>query len=497
MIAKEVKLLAQNQGLRIHQYLDDWLLRADSQQECQVQAQKLVKLVQDLGWIINFQKSELTPTQKLDFLGYHFDLEKGLVFPTSKNLEKLQTKIEKINKSHMISARGLMSLIGTLVSLEKTVPLGKIHLRPIQWYLKRYWNYTQSLDKMIPVKKDLLQSLKWWSQANLLKGSPLHPLESTLSLFTDASEKGWGAHLGKDKISGIWSNKEQSLHINVLELKAVFLALKAFATKLQGQRVLICSDNQTVVSYLNKQGGTKSIQLVALVWRIIAWATPREIMIKARHIPGVLNVVADSLSRKDKVIHSEWELHPTVFKKICQIWHKPDLDMFATSANSKLPNYVSPIPDPQAWAIDALNIPWENLNGYAFCPVAIIPQMIQKMTTYPCQMIVIAPGWPGMMWFWDLINLSSKPPLTLPLWKKLLKQPHNRHFHSNLTYLNLHAWCLDSRQVRHPPSQVKWKTELRHLKGHLLGRSIQQGGPYIGNGAMRTRWSAQNPLFPK
>ena len=51
---------------------------------------KLGKLVQELGWLINFQKSELVPTQKLNFLGYQFDLQRGLVFPTQKKLDWLK-----------------------------------------------------------------------------------------------------------------------------------------------------------------------------------------------------------------------------------------------------------------------------------------------------------------------------------------------------------------------------------------------------------------------
>ena len=104
-----------------------------------------------------------------------------------------------------------------------------------------------------------------------------------------------------------------------------------------------------------------------------------------------------------------------------QVWHKPMVDMFATKLNHKLPIYVSPVPDANAMNIDALNISWECLDGYAFCPVALIPKVIQKMNTYRCKMIVVAPGWPGMHWFWDLVNLSTKLPLQLPHWPHLLK----------------------------------------------------------------------------
>ena len=89
--------------------------------------------------------------------------------------------------------------------------------------------------------------------------------------------------------------------------------------------------------------------------------------------------------------------------------------------------------------IDALNISWEGLDGYAFCPVVLIPKVIQKMNTYRCKMIVVAPGWPRMHWFWDLVNLSTKPPLQLSHRPHLLKQPFSRKFHQNLMCLNLHV----------------------------------------------------------
>ena len=236
--------------------------------------------------------------------------------------------------------------------------------------------------------------------------------------------------------------------------------------------------------------------MVALVWRIMAFAYPREIQIRARHIPGKLNVRADALSRRNKVLPTEWSLHPQVFHKICQVWHTPNLDMFATALNHKLPVYVSPTPDPEAWEVDALSIPWQDLNGYAFPPVAILPRVIQKMHTYQCIMIVIAPGWPSMPWFWDLVDLAIHPPLRLPLWGKLLKQSHMQVFHNSLEYLNLHAWCLDPRSTSHLGFQKRWKTELEHLNASHLGPSISQGGPYLGNGVNRIRWMSQTPLFP-
>ena len=61
MIVKELKLMALSQGIRLHQYLYNWLIRAQSQEEAQINTQTVVDLTQSLGWIINQEKSKLKP----------------------------------------------------------------------------------------------------------------------------------------------------------------------------------------------------------------------------------------------------------------------------------------------------------------------------------------------------------------------------------------------------------------------------------------------------
>ena len=84
MIVKEVKLMALTRGIRLHQYLDDWLIRSQSREEALVNTQAVVDLTQSLGWIINQQKSELNPTQVFSFVGYEYHLDSALVKPTQE-----------------------------------------------------------------------------------------------------------------------------------------------------------------------------------------------------------------------------------------------------------------------------------------------------------------------------------------------------------------------------------------------------------------------------
>ena len=93
---QEVKLLALQKGIRIDQYLDDWLVQARSHQTCLQHTQTLVALCHDLGWVVNMEKSELDPKQVFEFVGYQFDLKEGKVRPTLDLWQTLTTKIREL-----------------------------------------------------------------------------------------------------------------------------------------------------------------------------------------------------------------------------------------------------------------------------------------------------------------------------------------------------------------------------------------------------------------
>ena len=187
-------------------------------------------------------------------------------------------------------------------------------MRLIQWHLKNNWRVPESLEKVIPVPRSLHPHLRWWlEETSVLTGQPLHPLKHALQIFTDASKEGWGTHLNERTARGTWSLPESKLHINHLELKAVFLALKEFQ------------------DLLEQQGrGMKSGSLCALLWRILSWCTRKQVTLRTRHILGRLNVIADKLSRLGQTIQMEWSLHPEVFQAICPRWNQPQIDLFAT-----------------------------------------------------------------------------------------------------------------------------------------------------------------------
>ena len=149
-------------------------MRAKDQDTCARDVQKLLTLIGKLGWTVTLKKSELKPTQDLEFLDYHFNLQEGLVYPNQKKLDQLKILAIYILQGHTTTPRKLMSLIGVMASMEKTVPLGLIHMRLFQLFLKTNWQFPQSLDKVVPISQLTKDHLTWWMDPqNELKGSNL------------------------------------------------------------------------------------------------------------------------------------------------------------------------------------------------------------------------------------------------------------------------------------------------------------------------------------
>ena len=96
-------------------------------------------------------------------------------------------------------------------SAEKMVPEGRLHMRPFQFHLKERCRFPQLLDSLLPVTETVSAHLEWWQNpTNMMKGADLHPKDHSIQLFTDTSNKGWGAHLEQTSTKGLWSDKEKS-----------------------------------------------------------------------------------------------------------------------------------------------------------------------------------------------------------------------------------------------------------------------------------------------
>ena len=460
-IVKEVKLMAQARGIRIHQYLDDWLLRAPSPEICLQHTQTLLALCQQLGWVVNMNKSDLVPKQVFNFVGYLFNLITGRVLPTQDRWEALQKKLRFTKAHHQCTVRQLMSLIGLLTATEKQVSAGRLHMRPIQWHLKKNWQAYSGPSVTASSFRLVVRRGKCPNRSTL---TPSSARSSTVyrRLKRRLGRSLRGLHCKRRLVS---FRKSPSHKLS--RTKGSPASSEAVRTSMQEQD---CAgvNRQYDSCFVHKQARGYEVRL--------SLCSPLEASVL---VPSQGHILS-KLSRHNQVIQTEWSLSQQVFSQLCSKWTPPVVDLFATRFNHKLPSFVSPVPDQRAWAVDALSLSWEQLDAYAFPPVSLLPQVVSKLRDQGClRMILVAPGWPNMPWFWDLVDLSVQIPFSLPLTRDLVTQPFNGLVHRNLQNLNLHAWLLEALPSGNTVSLKRWQHELRLLRGSQPEPCTSQSGPFL------------------
>ena len=418
-ILKPVLSLLREVMIRVHAYLDDWIMRLFDPRLGHKTAYVVVQLLRMLGWLINFPKSTLVPHSLFEFIGLEWDLHGATLKPRLEKILKLKRDVRIAQPGTQIKAKKLASLIGVIKWMAPYVPLGQMHLKKLQWKVKETWSQkTHGWGARITVTRSMQDLLKWWTRpTNTRVGVPLKTPTPDHELFTDASCHGYGGIMANQTMSGVWSRRYQEKHINALELEAVRRALITFAPSVENCTVRVHSDNRTTVSCLRRQGSLKSPVLNKLSAKVMTWTQEHKVTLIPVYIQGYRNVEADALSRKDLTHASEWSLSTTEFNRVVR-WSKlqpPWMDLMATDRNKQTEAFVCPYPHENAAAVDALNITW-NYPGtlWLYPPTAVITKVINKIReAQSITLILIAPDLPTKPWYPDLLSLTSSRSLTV------------------------------------------------------------------------------------
>ena len=268
-VVKELR----RQGIRVHIYLDDMIIFHTDETTLRHHRDTALTLLQELGFHINWGKSQLVPVSTIVYLGMEFTLKSSLVRPPMDKCLEIKELAQKFMDNAYMTARQWSILLGKLAFLATMVPQGRLHQRELQFHLRQHWDFNWDLQTtvQIPMTESVQQTLSWWTHIpNLRVGKPLSQPSPSRTIFTDASLEGWGGHMGSHMASGLWNHEEAQMHINALELKAVINTITEFREMLTDQIVMIATDNTTVLGYLRNQGGTKSYTLFRLTQQLFA-----------------------------------------------------------------------------------------------------------------------------------------------------------------------------------------------------------------------------------
>ena len=282
-------------------YLDDFLLVSDTKQACQESMNKLLNLLSNLSFTINWDKV-VRPSQRVTFLGISLDSVIGTMsIPTGKLLE-IRNCANSWWDKRKATKREIQSLIEKMFWAARCIKAMRPALRSLidlQKSLRRPSHYIR-LPKHVLL--DIRYFIHWSMSFNGVTFFPsMEKATPQTSVYTDASLSAGAAYHNGDFTYSFWAADMPLIaaeHIYIKELGAILLAFRRWCNSWKYRTVHVFTDNKGAEWALRK-GRTRNCNanniLKEILW-ISAWCN---INILVHYVTSKNNRIADALSRID------------------------------------------------------------------------------------------------------------------------------------------------------------------------------------------------------
>lgn len=416
-------------GVCLLRYLDDLLIWASTAAECRRSTRRVLRLLELLGFLVNYEKSALEPSQRVEYLGFEWLSLSATIHPLPRQLRALRRQardVLRLDSAGALTVRRLAGLVGKIVSQMPAMISANFRRHALQ----RCVNYSQRIDSSwdasVRLSATALRDCRWLASAAPLLaarlGRPWRLGRARLTLTTDASPTGWGAWLSsagtvttvRADWQAAWTATASS---NLRETSAVTAAFFALLELIPwGSRLLIRSDNTTAVAAVRRMGA-RSRLIGQAIEPLIRAALRRQIQLSVEHLPGRLNGLADRLSRFT-LYRNDWGLTHSAMAAL--LWHWPEtagltIDLFASREFHLLDRYVSMEWDTTATAIDAFTLDWSLESPLIVPPINLIPAVCGNLLDHaPPLCVLVTPSWPSASWWATISSMATSAALLPP-----------------------------------------------------------------------------------
>ena len=394
-------------GIRLRRYLDGWLIQASSREQVLLALRTVLRCCNSLGIVVNWEKSQLVPTQKMMYLGVLLNSVIFRASPAQKRVDKLLSIGDVFLSCVNQPVKSWLELLGVLSSLTLLILGGRPRMRSFQFVLHRAWDHLNP-EAHVRWSPEIRQDLLWWLDRELgsapRQGGSFRPLVSRGPAQLHQSSRTVSNFLCAPAFSSACSERHSG----------------GVCGQHDSAGLPAESGGHQICGFEPDGSGSSALG-----------GAPFHLPSASVHHGAQQRVGRFSLSSTSD----------SGFQQLRRKW-PVSIDLFATSLNHRGLPYFSPFRDPNALGTDALLEPWDGWQAYAFPPYGLIPAILRKLRSSSGVLLtIISPYWPQRPWFPELV---VDGPVALPLDRDLLSQPHVHRQHPGLSKLALHAWRLSS-----------------------------------------------------
>ena len=294
-------------------YLDDFCIVSDTQEQGRVDQRCLMRLLRHLGFDISFKKL-IDPSTYTRFLGIDIDTVNMCLFLPEDKMARLKATV--VDYSHRISAtkQELDELAGLLAHCSCVIKGGRT-------FTRRVYDLCASEShphRQVKLTEEFREDITWWCGfADIFNGSAkiIGPSSPMIGLYSDSSFWGYGAYSNRDWVAGPWDETNKwakrlghhyagttevvsEENINVLEMFPILQAAKRWGQEWRDRRICAVTDNTQVMWGLRK-GRSKNSFSMEWIREIFWLSVEHNFIIDSVYISTDDNILCDSLSRLD------------------------------------------------------------------------------------------------------------------------------------------------------------------------------------------------------
>ncbi|KAL0187220.1 hypothetical protein M9458_018890, partial [Cirrhinus mrigala] len=123
-------------GIRILNYIDDWLILAQSEHMAVQHRDVVLAHMKELGLRLNAKKSVLSPLQRTTYLGVVWDSTMMQARLSPARIDSILTAVTRVKEGRSLTVKQFQRLLGLMAAASNVVPFGLLYMRPLQWWLR-------------------------------------------------------------------------------------------------------------------------------------------------------------------------------------------------------------------------------------------------------------------------------------------------------------------------------------------------------------------------
>lgn len=162
-ITRAVVVILRNMGICLITYIGDILIIAETESQLKDQTAGLIYLLENLGFVVNHPKSQLQPTQTIEFLGFMVDSQKMELRLPGQKIRNIRADTNKLRTAETVTALDLSRFLGKLNSTTQAISVAPLFYRQLQDNLQAVLRQNnQDYSGMMTLTRGAREELEWW-----------------------------------------------------------------------------------------------------------------------------------------------------------------------------------------------------------------------------------------------------------------------------------------------------------------------------------------------